>query len=321
MGRRPKWGRPIDGVLLLDKDQGMTSNDALQKAKRLYFANKAGHTGSLDPLATGVLPICFGESTKFSQFLLDADKRYESTFRLGMTTDTSDADGETLTEIDARSVTREQVETALEQFRGDITQIPSMYSALKHNGQPLYKLARQGIEVERQPRSVTVYELKLLDFRPGHAAEVDVEVHCSKGTYIRSIAEDLGHELGCGAHVKHLHRTEAGPFMIEDCFSLEELEQERGEELAEVLDQHLLAVDAPISHWPEIELPNESAFYFSQGNPVMDARAFTLGDVGDMVRVFGDNDQFLGVGELDNDGNIAPKRLVAQKQPPKPTAS
>lgn len=311
MARR-KRGRPVDGVLLLNKAAGMTSNDALQKAKRMFFVQKAGHTGSLDPLATGVLPLCFGEATKFSQYLLDADKRYRSTFRLGMTTDTSDADGETLTEVDARAITREQVEEALVQFRGEISQIPSMYSALKHNGTPLYKLAREGITVERQPRHVTIYDLTLLDFRPGHAAEVDVDVRCSKGTYIRSIAEDLGHALGCGAHVKKLHRSEAGPFKEADAISLDELFEARGESEADVLDRFLMPMDTPVSDLTALILPDDSAHYFRLGNPVMDHGVFRAGDVGDKVRVFVASGEFLGIGELTDDGRVAPKRLVVK---------
>ena len=309
---RKKRGRPIDGGILLNKSAGMSSNDALQKAKRMLFAQKAGHTGSLDPLATGVLPLCFGEATKFSQYLLNADKRYRSTFRLGMTTDTSDADGETLTEMDARAVTREQVEDALEQFRGEISQIPSMYSALKHNGTPLYKLAREGITVERQPRHVTIYSLQLLDFRPGHAAEVDVDVRCSKGTYIRSIAEDLGNVLGCGAHVKALHRSEAGPFKEADSITLDALYEERGEQGPEVLDHHLMPMDTPVADLPALILPDDSAHYFRMGNPVMDHGVFRAGDVGDKVRVFIESGDFLGMGELTDDGRVAPKRLVVK---------
>ena len=211
MARRK--GRAVNGVLLLNKPAGMTSNHALQRAKRLFFVEKAGHTGALDPLATGVLPLCFGEATKFSQFLLDADKRYRSTFRLGQTTNTSDADGEVIREASAEGITVDQIKQALIPLTGAILQVPSMFSALKHQGQPLYKMARQGIEIERAPRPVTVYAIEILAFRAGVAAEVDVDIRCSKGTYIRSIAEDLGFALGCGAHVKTLHRSGAGLFV------------------------------------------------------------------------------------------------------------
>ena len=217
MARRK--GRPVDGVLLLNKPSGMTSNHALQRAKRLFFVEKAGHTGSLDPLATGVLPLCFGEATKFSQFLLDADKRYRSTFVLGVTMSTSDADGEVIAQKSAADIDLAQVEAALEHFKGDILQVPPMYSALKHQGQPLYKMARQGIEVERAPRPVTIYALEILAFRAGEQAEVDVDIRCSKGTYIRSIAEDLGFSLGVGSHVKTLHRSAAGLFDESQCIS------------------------------------------------------------------------------------------------------
>lgn len=308
--RRPK-GRPVNGVLLLNKAAGMTSNDALQRAKRLFFAAKAGHTGSLDPLATGVLPLCFGEATKFSQYLLDADKRYRSTFCLGVATETGDADGEVLEERDASGLSRAEVERELARFEGDIEQLPSMYSAIKHKGQPLYKLAREGKTVEREPRRVRVYSLGLLGFQPGNPARLEAEIHCSKGTYIRTIAEDLGRNLGCGAHVARLHRTQAGPFRDEDAVSLEALEVERGDQRAEVLDHHLLPADAPVRQLAALDLPDQSAFYFRQGQPVMDPQVYRVGEEGDMVRVFSETGDFLGVGEIDDEGRVAPKRLVA----------
>jgi len=316
MARRK--GRPVDGVLLLHKPAGMTSNRALQIAKRLFFVEKAGHTGALDPLATGVLPLCFGEATKFSQFLLDADKRYRSTFRLGQRTNTSDADGEIINEVSAANVTRAQVEQALIPLTGDILQVPSMFSALKHQGQPLYKLARDGIEIERQPRPVTVYAIEILAFRPGEQAEVDLDVRCSKGTYIRSIAEDLGFALGCGAHVKTLHRSAAGPFGEEQCITLETLEAEFEQGSYAALDQHLLSADAPVASLPAIYLPESSAYYFRLGNPVMDAQVYRIGQQGDMVRVFcAQTEQlgqrFLGLGELTDDGRVAPKRIIANR--------
>ncbi|WP_347331768.1 tRNA pseudouridine(55) synthase TruB [Marinimicrobium locisalis] len=316
MGRRRK-GRLIDGVLLLNKSAGMSSNHALQRAKRLFFAAKAGHTGSLDPLATGLLPLCFGEATKFSQFLLDAEKGYRSTFKLGVVTSTGDAEGEVLYESDASGITREQVAQTLEHFVGDIEQVPPMYSALKLNGQPLYKLAREGKEVERQPRPVTIFKIELLGFRPGPKAEVDVEVHCSKGTYIRTLAEDIGQALDCGARVEQLHRTRSGPFDVARAVSLEALEEERGDGLAEQLDHHLLPADTPVAELPALTLPADSAYYFRLGNPVMDPQVYRLGDEGDMVRVFqgghgeAESPRFLGLGELDDEGRVAPKRLVA----------
>lgn len=221
-------GRPINGVLIVNKPTGQSSNRTLQIAKRLFNAQKAGHTGSLDPLATGVLPLCFGESTKFSQFLLDSDKSYRATFLLGVITDSGDADGKILEQRDASAIDEGEVARELARFAGEIEQVPSMFSALKHQGQPLYKLARQGIEVERKVRRVTIFEIAMEAFRSasetGAQPEVDVFVHCSKGTYIRSIAEDLGLALGCGAHVIKLHRVQAGPFDEQQSVSLDELE-------------------------------------------------------------------------------------------------
>lgn len=312
MSSRRVKGRPVSGVLVLNKSAGMTSNAALQQAKRLFFAAKAGHTGSLDPLATGVLPLCFGEATKFSQYLLDANKRYRSTFCLGVATETGDADGAVVATADASGLERSQVEAALERFRGEIQQVPSMYSAIKHQGQPLYKLAREGKTVERKARTVQVYSIELLDFRPGNPAEVDVEIHCSKGTYVRTIAEDLGEVLGCGAHVSRLHRTAVGPFVIDDAVSLDELREERGEQRAEVLDHHLQPVDAALPEMPGMSLPEQSAFYFRQGQPVMDPRVYQIGSEGDKVRVFSDAGEFLGVAEITDDGRVAPRRLVVR---------
>jgi len=310
MGRRPKWGRPVNGVLLLNKPAGITANDALQKAKRLFFANRAGHTGALDPLATGVLPICFGEATKFSQYLLDADKRYRSTFCFGMTTASGDADGEVLETCDASGLTEKAVLEAMAPFRGAIKQVPSMYSALKHKGQPLYKLARQGLEVEREARDVTIFEFELLSFTPGVQPRAEVEVHCSKGTYIRSLAEDLGRALGVGGYVDQLHRSAAGPFDEADAISLEQLTAERGEDRAEVLDHHLLPMDSPAAALPKLILPDDSGYYVRQGQPVMDLQVYRIGEEGDMVRLFLENGDFLGVGEITDDGCVAPRRLV-----------
>lgn len=312
MGRRRIRGRPVNGILILDKPQGLSSNQALQRVRYLMFAQKAGHTGSLDPLATGVLPVCLGEATKFSQFVLDSDKRYQSTFTLGVKTETGDSDGEVIAEKSAASVTRCQIEQAIEQFTGDIEQIPSMYSALKHNGQPLYKLARQGIEVEREPRQITVYEYRVLDFRPGERAELDVEVFCSKGTYIRSLAEDLGELLGCGAHVSALRRTQAGPFDIADAVSLEELERLREDCRGEDLDYLLKPMDVAIDYAMRVDLPQTVAEYFRLGQPVMATEVYREGQEGDIVRVFEKGGPFLGVGTVTDDGKVAPKRLVVE---------
>lgn len=313
MARRSKFGRKLNGVLIVDKPAGASSNAVLQRTKRLFFANKAGHSGSLDPLATGVLPICFGEATKFAQFLLDADKEYFVTFRLGQSTDTADSEGAVLSETDASHLKRETVEKAIAVYRGPIQQVPPMYSALKKDGKPLYKLARQGIEIEREARSVYIYKYDLLAFRPGVVAEVDCCVRCSKGTYIRSLAQDLGRDLGLGGHVSSLRRSMAGPFSLEHARTLQELEAERGEQQAEVLDKHLLPVDAPVAVLARIDLPASSAYYFSQGQSVMDTDVYRHGEEGDMVRVFDDVGEFLGLGEITDEGSVAPRRLIASE--------
>lgn len=316
---RRRKGRPVDGVLVLHKPQGLTSNQALQRAKRLFFVEKAGHTGSLDPLATGVLPLCFGEATKFSQFLLDADKGYRTTVRLGQATNTCDAEGEVTAQTSAAHITRAMVEAALEAFRGDIQQVPPMYSALKLNGQPLYKLARKGEEVERKARDVTIFELDILDFRAGEFAEVDLDIECSKGTYIRSIAHDLGEALGVGGHVLTLHRTLAGEFDEDDCYSLEELEEIFEDGGYEALDACLASADSPVTSLAYIDLPESSAYYFRLGNPVQDPQVYRIGDQGDMVRVFcvateHSDRQFLGLAEITSDGRVAPKRIIANRR-------
>lgn len=310
MGRRRKFGRKLDGMLLVNKPAGETSNAVLQRAKRLFFANKAGHTGALDPLATGVLPLCFGEATKFSQYLLDADKVYISTFKFGTTTDTADADGDVLQQVSAAHITQADVEQAMASFRGDIAQVPPMYSALKKDGQPLYKLARKGIEVERKARNVTIFDYQLLDFIAGDQPQAKVLIHCTKGTYVRSLAADLGEALGVGAHVADLHREKAGPFENAQALDLTALEQERGDDRAEVLDHHLLPMDAPVSELSKITISEDSAFYFGRGNPVMDVGVYQIGDEGDTVRVFDESGRFLGLAEITDDGCLAPKRLV-----------
>ena len=299
-------GRPIDGILILDKPLLITSNRALQTVKSLYFAAKAGHTGSLDPLATGVLPICFGEATKFSQYLLNADKGYTSTFLLGVTTATGDAEGEELERKSAALIDREKLGQCLQNFRGEIEQVPSMYSALKHKGTPLYKLARKGKEVERAPRRVTIHELDLVDFRPGETAEVDVIIHCSKGTYVRSIAEDLGAALGCGAHVVKLHRVKAGPFDESMAVSIETLEDLRSKEDFSEMDKLLSASHSALGHFPLVSLDESSSFYVRQGQPVMVPNIPKQG----MVRIGTESGEFLGLGEILDDGRVAPRRLI-----------
>ena len=268
MARRRR-GRPIDGILVLDKPLGLSSNHALQMAKRLYYAAKAGHTGSLDPLATGVLPLCFGEATKFSQYLLDADKAYASTFVLGTTTDTGDAEGQVVEARGAADIRESEVASALEHFRGEIEQVPSMYSAIKQDGQPLYKLARQGLEVERKARRVMISTLELRAFRGGEAAEVDIYLECSKGTYVRSIAEDLGKALGCGAHVSALRRTRAGPFTLDDSVTMSTLEALKANEQLRQMDELLLPADTALQGLPLVKLSESSGFYMRQGQPVL----------------------------------------------------
>ncbi len=309
MARRRK-GRSVNGILLLDKPLGVSSNGALQKVKYLFFAAKAGHTGSLDPLATGVLPICLGEATKFTQFLLDADKYYRATFRFGIATASGDADGEVLSENGAADLTAKQVESVLAGFRGDISQVPSMFSALKHNGQRLYKLAREGIDIEREARPVTIFSFEMTDFRPGDFPEADVEIHCSKGTYVRTLAEDIGAKLGCGAYVSKLHRNAAGPFDETDTITVEELEALRQEHPAEELDYLLKPMDAGIKHLMAVDLSEDTAFYFRQGQSVMAPQVYRDSEEGDIVRVFEAEGPFLGVAEVTDDGRVAPKRLV-----------
>ena len=304
-----KRGRQVDGILILDKPAGVTSNGALQMAKRLFDANKAGHTGSLDPLATGLLPLCFGEATKFSQFLLDANKQYRARIKLGVTTDSADADGKVLHEAPVPVLNAALLEAAVAQFRGEIEQTPPMYSALKVNGQPLYKLARQGIEIERQARPVTIFKLEVEDFS---ADEVVLNITCSKGTYVRTLAEDLGKVLGCGAHVVGLRRLASGPFSLNQALTLEELEillQNKG---FEGLDRSLLPVAEIVSDWPALEVPDMTAAFFKQGQAVQIAKAPTAG----WVRIFSEATanralEFLGVGEILEDGRVTPKRLVA----------
>lgn len=306
MGRKRK-GRDISGILLLDKPAGRTSNGAMVVCRAIYNAAKAGHTGALDPLATGVLPVCFGEATKFSQYLLDADKAYRSTFVFGQQTDTADADGEVIAEADASRLTREAVLAAIDGFRGDIEQIPPMYSALKKEGRPLYELARKGIEVERQARPVTVYEYELESFEPGPKATAVVRVRCSKGTYIRSLAEDLGALLGCGAHVATLRRIQAGPFVEGGAVPLAQLQQLRDQADFAGLDALLIPVEQALGHLPALHLADSAAEYLRQGQAVFDPAAKQEGP----VTLFDSAGQFMGIGEILDDFRVKPRRLMA----------
>lgn len=308
MSRRHK-GRNVNGILVIDKPVGITSNGILQQIKRLYGAAKAGHTGALDPLATGVLPLCFGEATKFSQMMLDSDKAYIATARLGIRTETGDSEGAVVEEkpipADLAAATLEPV---LDRFRGDIQQVPSMYSALKHKGRPLYEYAREGIEVERPARPVTIYELTLLDVRDN---ELDIAVSCTKGTYIRSLVEDIGEALGCGAHVVALRRTLAAGFTLANTRKVPELEAMR--ERGESLDGLLVAPDAALSMFPEAELAGAPLMSILNGQAVRIPSQPLEG----MIRLYaGGDDQrrFVGLAEAFPEGemiNLIPRRLVS----------
>lgn len=308
MARRRK-GRPIDGVILIDKPAGITSNDTLQKVKRIYFAEKAGHTGALDPLATGMLPLCFGEATKFSQFLLDSDKRYRVVAKLGERTNTSDSDGEVVETREVK-VDRGQLERCIAKFRGTTDQIPSMFSALKHEGRPLYEYAREGIEVPRKSRKITVYSIELIRFE-GH--EVEMEVHCSKGTYIRTITDDLGEMLGCGAHVTYLRRTGVSNYPYENMVTIEHLEalleKAHREEISprELLDPLLMPMDSAVQDLPEVNMITELADHVLHGQPV---QVFGAPQEGIVRMTSGDERLFIGIGHIDDNGRVAPKRLV-----------
>lgn len=277
----------------------------MQRVKRAFNARKVGHTGSLDPLATGVLPLCLGDATKFSQYLLNSDKRYLAHVRLGISTDSGDADGEVLQEREVEGIDRSRLERALGAFRGEIEQVPSMFSAVKHHGKPLYKLARQGIEIERDARPVTVYQNDIVAFE---GARLSLDIHCSKGTYVRTIAHDLGEALGCGAHVDALRRTQAGPYGEDDLATLDEIETARREHR---LDDLLRPVASTVGQWPEVALTGAPAFYLKQGQPVLVPHAPTTGWVR-LVEGTDTEGTFIGVGEILDDGRVAPRRLIVK---------
>ncbi|WP_294843918.1 tRNA pseudouridine(55) synthase TruB [uncultured Gilliamella sp.] len=290
--------RDLHGVLLLDKSQGMTSNDALQKVKRLLNAKKAGHTGALDPLATGMLPICFGEATKFSQYLLDSDKRYKVIAKLGERTDTSDADGQIICTKPVL-IDQAQIEQALTHFRGDILQVPTMFSALKYQGKPLYEYARQGIVIEREARPITVYENQFIEF-DATTNQLTLEIHCSKGTYIRTIIDDLGELLGCGAHVIYLRRLQVSNYPLDKMVTLEALENIVDK------DQLLLPVDSPLQDCPKITLNA------AQGSDILLGRTIIIDNntsVETLVRIYQDN-HFIGAG-IWQFNKLSPKRLIS----------
>ncbi|MCB1828003.1 MAG: tRNA pseudouridine(55) synthase TruB [Coxiellaceae bacterium] len=293
--------RSVNGILLLDKATGFSSNSALQKVKRLFRAKKAGHTGSLDPLASGMLPICFGEATKFSQFLLESDKTYRVAAFLGIRTTTSDKEGEVVEERPVPDLTLEKIDRVFDAFRGDIEQVPSMFSALKYQGQPLYKLARQGITVDRPSRPITVYDLKVTDYKNN---VVEFDLKCSKGTYVRTIVDDFGEALGCGAHVIALRRLLVGPYPAAGMVTMEQLESERDNVMA--LDQHLLPVSTSVAEYPEVQLTESMAFYVRQGQAVMMPNVPDEG----LVRISTKAGRFLGVGEIIEGSRLAPRRLI-----------
>ena len=307
MGRRKNKGRNVSGVLLLDKPQGCSSNHILQKVKHLFGAAKAGHTGSLDPLATGMLPVCLGEATKISAFLLDSDKRYHLQCQLGVSTTTGDAEGEVLETQDVSSITEQDVKTVLPEFIGEIEQIPPMYSALKHNGERLYKLARQGIEVERKARSITIYDIEFISLRTDDQQRLilELEVACSKGTYVRTLAEDIAKKLHCGAHITALRRLSVGPYDGE-MLTIEQL-TELAAQGEEKLDSCLQPIDSGVADWPDVHLGSDAAFYVQQGQAVMVPHAPTQG----WVRIY-DHSHFLGLGEIQDDGLVAPRRMIKQ---------
>jgi len=294
---RRKSGRNIHGILLLDKRLGVSSNRALQEVKRLLNANKAGHTGSLDPLATGLLPLCFGEATKVSAMMLDDNKRYQVVVKLGVMTDTGDAEGKVIEEKPVPELSLAEIESCLHSFTGEIDQVPPMYSALKHNGRKLYELAREGKTIERKARRITIFELKLLHTT---ADSLKLDVFCSKGTYIRSLAEDIGHYLGCGGTVTELRRTQAGQFNIEHAFTIEQLQEMD----FEALTNCLIEVDKPLETIPAIELSTKQASLIKHGQQIEIEVEANQG----MVRMYS-KQVFLGLGEMLLNGKLVPKRI------------
>lgn len=302
---RSRSTRSVHGILLLDKPGTMSSNAALQKVKRLFNAQKAGHTGSLDPLASGMLPLCFGDATKFSQYLLEADKRYRFTAKLGIATTTGDTEGEVVSETPVPEISAAKLQEVLEQFTGAIQQVPSMYSALKHNGQPLYALARKGITVERAARTVIIRELILLEQT---ADTLTLEVACTKGTYIRTLVEDIGHVLGCGSHVAILRRLTAGAYQEDQMITMDVLEKLAQEGGMKALEAHLLPVDTAVSHWPAINISEAGAYYLLRGQPIIVPHKLVQDT---QVKLVINQTRFLGIGEVLDDGKIAPRKLVS----------
>ena len=298
---------PVDGLLLLNKPAGLTSNRALQKVKRLLRARKAGHTGSLDPAATGMLPLCFGEATKVCAYLLHADKTYRVSARLGEKTDTADADGQVIETASVPAMTEQDWQKVLGRFLGESQQIPPMYSALKVDGKRLYELARKGEVVERKPRTIRIDELSLLEAK---GSRLVLRVKCSKGTYIRTLVEDIAEAAGTIAHTDSLHRESVGAFRAEDMLDLSKAE-EWAEKAPELLRERLLAPDIALVDMPAVEITDEQVAQFVQGQ-VVDLPGATGGE----VRVYGSHEQFIGVGELGSDGRLAPRRVFNYSKNP-----
>lgn len=302
MAGRNRRGRPVNGVVLLDKPVGPSSNQALQTVKRLFRAQKAGHTGSLDPLASGMLPVCLGEATKVSGYLLESDKTYRVRCKLGERTSTGDAEGEVLSRQTVGPFAEGEVEAVLRAFRGAIEQIPPMYSALHHGGERLYDLARRGVEVERAARRVIIHSLTLIDLA---SENLEFEVCCSKGTYVRTLVEDIGTELGCGAHVLALHRCSVQPYREQQMVGLERLQELEAQGL-DALDEMLLPVDSALQSWPKVQVNADMAFFLRRGQPVLVPRVSTLG----WVRLYEGSSTFIGLGEVIDDGRVAPRRIM-----------
>jgi tRNA pseudouridine55 synthase len=306
---KKRKGRPIDGVVLISKPQGLSSNQVLQRVKRIYQAAKAGHTGALDPLATGLLPICLGEATKFSQLLLESDKTYQTVAKLGERTDSFDADGEVTECRTVPDLSREQIEQQIaEHLLGEIQQTAPIYSALKVDGKPMYELARAGKAVAPKTRQVTIFRCDLLE---QHADQLKLEVQCSKGTYIRSLVDDLGQLLNCGAHVAELHRTGHGPYHIDRALTLEQLEQ-LAEQGFDALDQRLLPIDSSVPDWPRADIGDLDSQRFNHGNPCpLPDQLLGLNPESTRIRVYGESpSRLLGIGRINSQGELAPDRLI-----------
>ena len=302
MDRKHKLRREVHGVLLLNKPKGITSNDALQIVKRIYNAKKAGHTGSLDKPATGMLPLCFGEATKFTSYLLNADKHYVAICKLGVITTTGDKSGDILQTSDVPELNEKMLRSVLSEFIGKIQQVPPMFSAIKRNGKRMYELAYEGKVVDRDPREVSIHSIELIWLK---GDEFSISVHCSKGTYIRTLAEDIGNRIGCGGHIVDLQRTAVSCFTSNNMISMDEL-HERAEIGEQELDKLLLPVDSIIDDIPEITLTHSSTHYITNGQAVMVPHAPTEG----LIRIYNENHDFMGVGEILDDGRVAPRRLV-----------